>query len=423
MSQTEDTEEVFYRALVNEEINEDGVVSNYVQDTNYHIGTSTVSRSGPLPGYRRIIATGGNATTSLSGYKVSVDRSAEANINFGIQLKTGSPTFGYRNLTVRGPVVLPDLSLNPPFDGDALATQAENQARTKFYSSLSATQSSFKGMVFAGELKEALHLIRHPASALRNGVSQYLSHIKRYGRLIPKKRRPKFVRDTWLEFAFGWRPLIADIDSAIDEFYHSRWVKPIFTMVRGSAVAGRTEAVGEGQKSLGYGFWISWYNVHTYSYAVKYYGVLTSRGNGIEDDPHTYGFSPWEFVPTIWELIPYSFLVDYFTNIGNILSSWSYRFIGCDWAARGSKASDTSSTEAVKFYYFADYYDPTLYNHWMSGDPGSFAATRARVVRDPSVSVPLPSLEVSVPGMTSQRWINIAALSKQLKLARASMAR
>jgi hypothetical protein len=34
-----------------------------------------------------------------------------------------------------------------------------------------------------------------------------------------------------------------------------------------------------------------------------------------------FGFTPSEFVPTAWELLPYSFLVDYFTNIGDILSS------------------------------------------------------------------------------------------------------
>lgn len=422
MTSLEGTEKVTFNVDVSQDTNSDGTMDHAENHYTATLGENSWLRSGPLVNHRRLIAEGLNATTSLSGWKVQVEGHAEADINFGIQLKTGSPTFGYRNIDVKGTVVLPQLSLNPPIDGDSLFTQADNQARTRFYSSLSNSQSIFKGMVFAGELKETLHAIRHPAQALRNGVGKYLTHIKRYGRLLPKHRRPRFVRDTWLEYSFGWKPLISDIDSAIDEFYHSQWVRPIFTMVKGSAESVDKVVDSEGGKSLGYGFWISWYNVLTRSASVKYYGTLRSVGNGISNN-HLGGFAPWEFVPTIWELIPYSFLVDYFTNIGNIISSWSYRFIGCDWAARGTRAKVVSSTEAVKFFYYADYYDPSLYTHWMSGDPGTFAVSRSHVVREPSVFVPLPEFQVSVPGLNSLKWINVLALSKQLEGARQSLAR
>lgn len=419
MTNTSSEDVALFRHVTQDE-NQDGNQVHFIEDSVIYIGTSSVETAGPLANFRDIIRNGGNATTSLHGSRYKISSQSDADLHFGIQLKAGSPTFGYRDVKVKGPVVLPSFSLSPPLVDSEVVLSAENQARTNFYAHLAGEQAQFKGMVFTGELRETLRAIRHPAQALRRGIGDYLSYVRKHGWKQPLSRRQSWVRRTWLEWSYGWAPLINDCDTAIQEFYHSKWIRPIFVMVRGRGRQYRLISSEAAAKNLGYGFHISWQNTLQQLAEVKYYGIIKSHGNGISN-AHHYGFSPWEFVPTLWELIPYSFLVDYFTNIGNIISSWSYRWIGCDWAARGSKKATVSSTEKVKFYYFADYYNPDDYTHWMDGDPGSLVVERADILREPSVSVPLPEFQVKVPGMDSLKWINILALSANLASARRSI--
>lgn len=396
---------------------QDGNQVHFKDEYDVLLGYRGVEKGPGVPGFRKLIANGLNASTALEAEDWIYEETS-ANLRFGIQLKTGSPTFGFRDVYVKGGFVQPDFALNLVIDGDELK-RAENLALTRFYAELASVESVFKGQVFSGELREALHAIRHPAQALRKGVSVYLTALKK-GQRIPFSRRPRFVRDTWLEYSFGWRPLIADIDNAITSFYNSDLVKPIFQMVKASGKYENRGDVSSRLQNMGYGFWTSWINAHVLTTQVKYYGIYRSTGSGVSNG-HSYGFSPWEFVPTLWELIPYSFLVDYFTNIGNIISSWSYRFLGADWAAKGTKFEHSCTTGAVRTFYNPDYYDPSLYNHWLSGDPGSSTLRHRKLFREPSVYLALPSLECHVPGMDSLKWINIAALSKNLASARRSL--
>lgn len=415
------TEPVIYNGKIDYYENQDNTYypeSHTPITINY--GDNSVSLGGGIPGWRRVIAEGGNATTPMSGTKTEFVHN-EASLHYGIQLKPhlgGTPTYGYRDIQASGPYIRVS-GKDPSQDPDGVI-RADNQARKNFYSKLAAVESTFKGQVLTGELKEVLHSIRHPGQALRNGISGYLDYIKRYGQRKSKFERPKFIRDTWLEYSFGWRPLIADLEEGILAFYTSKWPKPIFQMVRATGKDNHVETSNPGYINLGYGFHLKWMHNYTWEHGVRYYGVYRSVGNG-RSDPRVYGFSPWEFVPTLWELIPYSFLVDYFTNIGDIISSWSYRFMGPDWVARGGRSAVTSITTSEEFYYFADYYNAADYTHWMSGNPGSSRVTKSAIQRGSVGSVPLPSLQLEVPGMTSVKWINLAALTKQLDSTRLSL--
>jgi len=383
-------------------------------------GNNTLLTGGGVPNWRRVIAEGGNATTSMSGLKIEHDH-RPAQLGYGIQLKShlgGTPTYGYRDIQASGPYIRASAE-DPSQDPDGVI-QADNRARTNYYSALAGVEATFKGQVLTGELREVLHSIRHPAQALRNGISTYLDYIKRYGQRKGKFERPKFVRDTWLEYAFGWRPLINDLEEGILAFYTSKWPKPLMKMVRASGSSNTIREGTPGYINLGYGFHLKWMHNYTWSHGVRYYGIYRSTGRG-RSDPRVYGFSPWEFVPTLWELIPYSFLVDYFTNVGDIVSSWSYRFLAADWVARGGRSSVTSITTGEEFYYFADYYNAADYTHWMSGNPGSSRVTKTAIQRGTIDNIPLPSLQLEVPGMSSTKWINLVALTTQLDSTRSAL--
>lgn len=298
------------------------------------------------------------------------------------------------------------------------STHAENQALTKFYAHAQEVENQFKGLQFFGELRESLEMIRHPAKTLRQGFTTYLDSVKRHGHIRDKKKRLRAVQDTWLEYSFGWKPLISDIDSAVTDFFDTH-SKPNFRKIVG---IGRTKDAGDlgtqtpnGIGPLGYRYDLHWKEEVT----IKYYGILFSRGNGTANN-HSYGFKPEEFLPTLWELTPYSFLVDYFTNIGDIISSWSYRTIAPAWADKvivRSGSYYTDNGNAIPNQSLAEQYWRVV----NKGNPGSAQSSRLKITRIPDIEPGLPSLELELPGMSSLKWANIAALATSSRSAMATL--
>lgn len=366
----------------------------------------TVSRGGPIANWRRVIAAGGNATTGLTGVK-SDFITTPGNLRMVQQSLFDASVNGRYVYEVRGDLVtgfgLPAFQPNPD-----LLSEADNQALTRYYNHVADTSTKFKGLVFSGELRESLRMIRSPAKALRRGIGSYLTQLKRVGGRLPKRRRPSFVRDTWLEYSFGWKPLISDLDSAIHAFYLSKAAKPIFEMVKGTGRALDIISSGRSTQSFSQLLWYWDQRADEEAY-VKYFGIQFSEGKGV-NDVHTYGFRPAEFVPTLWELIPYSFLVDYFSNVGNIIESWSYRFLRNGWTARTQRQVLTNKASNVKVRQLPS---DGIYQYTITGDPGNRTAQTVYVTRVPDPALSLPSLQLKVPGM-GLKWVNILALSKQL---------
>lgn len=389
--------------------------------TNQYVGNNSVSTDPNSPGrnYTYLIANGLNATTGLSGTEyqkkcIPTDFFCKAIYTSGL----ADPYFEYR---LRGNLcasLLGNGSVSDLTYANTFLVPAENRARTTFYSNLSETISSFKGAVFSGELKESLEMIRNPARSLRRGISDYLDHLKKNGPRKARRDRPKFVRDTWLEYAFGWRPLVSDLEQGMTAFLSSRWPRPIFKMVRGRGKAGaQPKALPLGLAQIGSaGVYFQYLIEETAEAEIKYYGIARSYGNGPSSFAY-YGFTPTEFIPTIWELVPYSFLVDYFTNIGDIISSWSYRNIGCDWVSKGQRVLNRREIRSADLVIL----NPSIKFASKSGASGGSTLEYTSKLRLPSVTVPLPALQFKVPGMGS-KWVNIAALTTQLGNTRRSLA-
>lgn len=380
---------------------------------------NTVTSAGPLKDYQYRIANGLNATTSLSGTLWTSTPKPLSGLEWGRDVyNVQGVRTTYEHFRMSGQLCRVSSAGMLIGVGTVNYSSADNQAKSSFLQDLASVRDSFKGMVFAGELAESLHMIRHPAQALRNGLSSYLQRLKRGAAGKGRSARPKFVRDTWLEYSFGWRPLINDIDSAIDAFYRSRLPRPIFKMVHGSGVSRTRTNSTAIDLDMGTHF-AHWDVLDDLEAHVKYYGVYHSTGNGVSN-VHSFGFSPHEFIPTLWELIPYSFLVDYFTNIGDIISSWSYRNIGCSWASKGTlglyRREAINPKMNPKPAYLA-----TGNKLYARGGLGSSRLDLRAVQRYPSVSIELPSLELQVPGMSSVKWLNLAALTTQLDGTRRSL--
>lgn len=116
----------------------------------------------------------------------------------------------------------------------------------------------------------------------------------------------KSMGNNWLEYWFGWKPLIQDIYSACDHLQ-----QPIKTH----------HAVGRG-----FNAWALRYDAPKYSPSwqhERFIGVRTYSDVAVAN-PNLWlanNLGLINPVSVMWELVPFSFVVDWFLNIGQVISS------------------------------------------------------------------------------------------------------
>lgn len=381
-----------------------------------------VIKGGSLHNWKELIATGNNACTSMAGVRSSYSAGHSHLWWQRVRRKpltiASANNFSRRDLDGNRLILIPVAGADPTLD----FTKARNDAIQKFVSQARSKNTKLKGMVVAGELGETLRMISSPAKSLRRAVSGYLTHVTKRGPRIPKRRRQSFVRDSYLEWTFGVAPLISDIrDGAKALAENSRRYKDFFSPVVADGSNASEAYVSSGTDVSGPLTW-SYELWHRQEWTVRYFGIVHSTCPAPGTiDPKLFGFQFDEFIPTLWELIPYSFLVDYFTNIGDVIQAWSYRNHDARFV--------NSCIRGVSRYLTRNIVVPrgrsadSIYDYTWGGSVGPVQSDRVSFVRSPDVDLGIPSFSFQIPGLGDKKWVNIAALSKQLKIARQSMAR
>lgn len=371
-----------------------------------------VESAGPLPGYRRIIAEGGNATTPLNAQDVKVKMTSGSAVTTTTFSDPNDPcTHTFSQRVTRGPFLT---GVNIPSYGvtEASLSSAQNQAIAKFVQKATSEMTPLQGVAFLGELGKALSAIKSPARALRHGVQDYLNTLKKARRKIPNSRKRRFLSETWLEYSYGWKPLIFDIDNGMRALAQSRYARPVLKRIMAE---GYSEGVID-PYALGFfgdGSRQGFYNVIQHeSYRYKLYGAIKSSAESpVGFAAQNFGFDPASFVPSIWELVPYSFLVDYFTNIGDVIQSWSFRRGDLAWVSYGQLA--TVKRKAVNIQ-IVPIVQPVDHRYHISGsiDPGEAEIEARTVSRNIYQGSLIPSFEFRHPDLSSLKWVNLAALAR-----------
>jgi hypothetical protein len=275
-------------------------------------------------------------------------------------------------------------------------------------------------------------MIRRPAKLFRHGVSGFLSTVKKRSRglniLKPLPRHKaaarKIISETWLEYAFGWQPLLRDIDDGAHALasLSERSVHE-YKIVRGLGSQEVQTLSTTGSTSIGdapSGFatsltgWTGLFITDEVSQAtVQYYGavrLMDPFNSSAAFNDRLLGVTLSDIVPTVWELIPWSFLIDYFTNIGSVLEALSFNKSDIVWSSRTLRQINTrKSVVTMRPGLTAG----ALSNNWRVVSESSTnswtAVTRKQVVREASAPIGLPSFHFRLP-FYPNHWINIGAL-------------
>lgn len=180
---------------------------------------------------------------------------------------------------------------------------------------------TISGPTALGEIRQTLELLRKPNKAIEKLLLRYNKRV--YSKLRKKrfdaKKTVEYARKKYLEFTFAVTPLVSDVQGAAEALGRMGFTTPLDVRTSVSRIIPI-----ETRSSV--------YNSYFYRemrVSCRYQTTVVGKiKSSVVKPPGTtpklarlLGFSWDEFLPTAWELVPYSFVIDYFTNVNSILSS------------------------------------------------------------------------------------------------------
>ncbi len=385
-------------------------------------------------GWRSAIKSGANASSNMTFDRYFVDdsRPLSVKIDYGYFTSPGNRIVKYAPLVYAGYHY--GKSVADFGHIGSISSSAEAKALSKLYDRIRSETEAVNGLLILGELRETIRMLRNPCQALFTGTKKYLDALKsnriivnRRVRLrsreseasLDRRRRQALVNamaGSWLEYRFGVLPLLDDVKGVTDAIVRHLTQPSLRKRVRSNAY---TDYASNNSTSQIYGYgWVDQTHLKTTKAGAKYIVGLEHSSVGPTDQAvglkNLLGFNWRNFVPTVWELIPYSFLIDYFVNVGDILNAACTDTSGFRWGCKVSY-QDTVSV-SLENYRIKDNGYPAVWWESIVGDNLSSRTLRHISVQRARIeSIPLPSVVVSLPGETSLQWVNMAALLASAK--------
>jgi hypothetical protein len=374
--------------------------------TQYVTRSWTNSRSGTsFPRWRAKVKAHENATTTMTANKIEIEATpgffyAKTKFPNGNPLSTGQ----FQGMSCGLPSTTNFLST------DIFSGSAANDAAGVWYSKVRNKMASMKGLVFAGESPEAKRMMFDRASKMIAMIDPHQRRLKKRWRGKGSKRaKLKLLSDSWLELQFGWLPLASDIEDA----YHTlQNPVPMFKRVKAYGNYGYalpcspTSVQGSGINR------IEGTVSETHFTQVKFYGEIVARTTNQVEPLQDFGLGVREFLPTLYEILPWSFAFDYFTNIGTIVSSLSYATVVNNWVAQDVIRQKQRKATATGDAFVQNGQTKEVFVNISS----SYSMTASDITRSPVTNVPIPSLSFKLPNMWQVLNLTALAASRRLRL-------
>jgi hypothetical protein len=225
------------------------------------------------------------------------------------------------------------------------------------------------------------------------------------------------LSDTWLEHNYGWQPLLSDV---VDAYQALRRLSAKTPLERFFGRSSRDTALSYVTGTRNLEITPMDFTVRTVTRSdVTIYGAVkvevdTPTASFLEE----MGLRARDFLPAVWEAIPYSFLVDYFSNVGDVIEAVSFPRSDLAWVSQTYRNHSIRSTEqvAVRYYESPGYPAPNSNKVWYFKPP-RVEWDRKYVSRSVYTGSLVPSLRLEIPGSKNWRkWLNMAALARMRTL-------
>lgn len=373
-------------------VTENGPV--YVEDVVY-LGESPKD-------WRTRIANGLSATSLLDGFKHNVE--SAGNMQYDLQGLKWIFTGYVKSYNGVSPNALGFSSFGDP--GILASSEAEEKAASQVLSSYRNAVQSFAGLNFAAELTDVISMFTNPVRGLF-GRTVDLAH--KVGGLKNIRRSRDYAAalgETWLGYKFGVEPLANDLAQAII-------ASDQFTTRLGMKLAVKIGGSGSSDVTLGYSepaplAYATQRLREGESSEVRYKGKVALKYDA-SSFARMGGFALPDVIPAVWEAIPFSFLVDYFTNVGDVLyrASSASASPWVTYLDRGTKNTRYLQGEPFRFIDTAQDIVDGYFKGSASG--GTFRLSKTRVSRSSVGELPPVTLRFSLPSL--RQVVNLGALT------------
>jgi len=320
-------------------------------------------------------------------------------------------------------------------------TNIDNDAKSRFIDRLYGVQQSMDGGVALGEIRETLNGLRHPLKSLRDSMGTYLRLSKKRGQKAARddRRRRKggssqrtrrhavvdALTGTYLEWKFGIQPLILDIrdlTKALDRMSGRLW-----TLERIKGSASWTEVVAdnsvyENSQWVLAGAGLSGPTQIAQVKArrsivvqgkVTYSGAVALESHETELRKEI-GLAPNNWLPTVWNLLPWSWAIDMVFDVGSVLRALCAPYSNVRWCNQAVHVvvTETWSTAGLVTKTFSE--TPNRENLGLTNDSPSIieiiTEEYSRIPFEASLWTFVPRFTLNIPdpvkmlNLTSAIW-------------------
>ncbi len=363
-----------------------------------------------VPGYKQKIANLQDATSLLIGTKYQQAASSQ------FRSRT---VFGYPGNLTSDQVASGELLAiygSIPTSAPASAVLAYALAAEDFYSNYKKKASSLQGATALAEAASTIRGLASPAKALRKEVSNLYQSLK--GNLWrtggpAAKDAAQVIGGTWLEWQFGVKPLVSDVDGAAQAF--NKMTQGDFRDHIHVKGIGNQEIVTNSNPNQGVGLpghlaigIVDSYTIDQTTVTMRGALRITKPGGEVPLAMQ-FGVGIEDIAPAVWEGIPWSFMWDYFFNISSVIDAWSTGLAGrLSWANRTVRNSRTHMYSDLRPNR-DDSFGSTYQRYQASG--GHAMASYTSVLRDKLTADQIvPPFRMRLPQF-GVKWANLSALA------------
>ncbi len=285
---------------------------------------------------------------------------------------------------------------------DASTVRAGNQAISRLYNRLNELNQSVMAGEDLGEIGQTIRSLTRPLDSAKRFVVNLMEKHNRALSMRNTQKAVKALADTVLEWNFGIKPLTSTVGDAIAGLQN----RDNMFFYQPFSASGKDEvsSFGSGTVSGNGALYASVpYSVRQVSRAVVRYKGMWAAKADVPQRPvnQVLGLTWRNVIPTVYNLIPYSWLVDYFTNIGDIVSAIGVPWGGVRWCVR------TRRNEVFKNVVITPKSNFSKTNSFSSTTGHADILVRS-FDRSAQITMPVPELELQVPNL--RQWSNVAAL-------------